>query len=222
MVVDHIGYYFEGTPEVLRLIGRLSFPLFLFCMAQGWRYTRNRKKYLLRLYGMSLTMSGIMYFAGEGYGNHNIFITMFWVGILISAIELFGKDFRLGLTAYGLIAGSQLLFALLRQLFPILKQLNGDILCGVFPNPTACEYGVTYVFLGVAMYFFWPDRSKFCAVYLLFALIEFCNSDPQFLIALALPLLLRWNGEKGHSGKWFFYFFYPAHTLALFWLSRLL
>ena len=75
MLIDHIGYYFEGTPAVLRLIGRLSFPLFLFCMTQGWRHTRDRKKYLLRLYGMSLVMACIMYLCGalllpeEGQGE---------------------------------------------------------------------------------------------------------------------------------------------------------
>ncbi len=219
MVIDHIGYYFDGAPDLLRLIGRLSFPLFLFCMVQGWRHTRNRKKYLLRLYGMSLVMSGIMHFAGAGYGNHNIFITMFWVGVLISAAELFQKDFRQGCMAYGLIAVSQILFQSVRNLIPALSSLSGDILCGILPSPLSCEYGIPYVLLGIAMYFLWDNRAGFCAAYLMAALLEFCNNDPQCLIVLALPLMLRWNGEKGPGCKWFFYLFYPAHTLAFFLLS---
>ncbi len=32
MVLDHIGYYFDGAPVWLNWLGRLSYPLFLFCM----------------------------------------------------------------------------------------------------------------------------------------------------------------------------------------------
>lgn len=79
MVIDHIGYYFEGTPSWLRWLGRGSYPLFLFCMVWGYQYTRNRKRYLLRLYLMSLFMTFFSYtvdavfVSQNGYGNHNIF-----------------------------------------------------------------------------------------------------------------------------------------------------
>lgn len=219
MLIDHIGMYFDGTPILLRLIGRLAFPLFLFCMTQGYRYTRSRKKYLLRLYAMNLVMVSIMYLCGADYGYHDIFITLFWVGIFISIVELFQRDIRLGCAAFGAIAVSQPVFHLLIHSIPALNSLSGDILYGIFPNPLHCEFGIAYVVLGVAMYFFWQDPARFCASFLLLALIEFCNSDPQCLIALALPLLLRYHGEKGPGLKYFFYLFYPAHTLLLFWLS---
>lgn len=35
MVLDHIGCYFDGAPVWLNWLGRLSYPLFLFCMVQG-------------------------------------------------------------------------------------------------------------------------------------------------------------------------------------------
>lgn len=53
MVIDHIGLYFEGTPLWLRLLGRGSYPLFLFCMVWGYHYTKNRRAYLTRLYFIS-------------------------------------------------------------------------------------------------------------------------------------------------------------------------
>lgn len=49
MVVDHIGAIFFPGEMVLRLIGRLSFPLFAFGIAQGVTYTSNFFKYLLRI-----------------------------------------------------------------------------------------------------------------------------------------------------------------------------
>ena len=52
MVMDHIHYFFEFTgkiPEWFSMLGRLSAPLFLFCLLEGFQHTRNRKKYFLRM-----------------------------------------------------------------------------------------------------------------------------------------------------------------------------
>ena len=56
MVLDHIGFYFEAAPPWLGCIGRISYPLFLFCMVWGYHYTRNRKLHLLRLYLLSIQL----------------------------------------------------------------------------------------------------------------------------------------------------------------------
>ena len=49
MTIDHIGYrLFPGT-ELLRMIGRLSFPLFVFMLTEGFVYTGSQKNYLKRL-----------------------------------------------------------------------------------------------------------------------------------------------------------------------------
>ena len=50
MVVDHIGYFLFPQQIIFRIIGRLSFPLFAFLIANGYKFTRDKKKYLLRLF----------------------------------------------------------------------------------------------------------------------------------------------------------------------------
>ena len=42
----------------------------------------------------------------------------------------------------------------------------------------------------------------------------------KLILKFALPLMLRYNGKKGPGLKYFFYFFYPAHTFFLFYLAN--
>lgn len=50
MLMDHIGEFFPDSPIWFRWLGRLAAPLFFYALAVGFQHTRNRKKYLLRLY----------------------------------------------------------------------------------------------------------------------------------------------------------------------------
>ena len=64
MVFDHIHYFFEFTgkvPEWFSMLGRLSAPLFLFCLLEGFAHTRNRKKYFLRIYAIAVGMGALQY-----------------------------------------------------------------------------------------------------------------------------------------------------------------
>ncbi|PSN15302.1 TraX family protein [filamentous cyanobacterium CCT1] len=49
MLVDHIGVVFFPNAIGLRIIGRISFPLFIWLLVQGEAHTRNVGRYGLRL-----------------------------------------------------------------------------------------------------------------------------------------------------------------------------
>ena len=53
MTIDHIALVFVPSGSILyyvmRLIGRLTAPLMAFMLTEGYRHTRSRSKYLLRL-----------------------------------------------------------------------------------------------------------------------------------------------------------------------------
>ena len=49
MVIDHVGYVLFPNIIALRIIGRLSFPLFAYQMAVGFSHTRNEKKHIVKL-----------------------------------------------------------------------------------------------------------------------------------------------------------------------------
>ena len=97
MLIDHIGEFFPDSPIWFRWLGRLAAPLFFYALAVGFQHTRNRKKYLLRLY---LANVGMVFFnqimcmlqrkpdyVAYQPKNQNIFTTLFCAGVLICIWE---------------------------------------------------------------------------------------------------------------------------------------
>lgn len=66
MIVDHVGAFIPDAPIWFRWLGRISAPIFIFCITQAVRYTTNRKRYLTRLFLFSLMTTFIFYIAVLG------------------------------------------------------------------------------------------------------------------------------------------------------------
>ena len=54
MLIDHTGLILFPNQMIFRIIGRLAFPIYAYCIAEGFRYTRNRFKYFLRIFLLGL------------------------------------------------------------------------------------------------------------------------------------------------------------------------
>ena len=97
MTLDHIYYYLGSgilpIPHIFTLLGRISAPLFLFAMAEGFSHTHDRMAYLKRLYLASVLMSVgndlVNSFLPHPNGAmviNGMFATLFIVGLYIWAI----------------------------------------------------------------------------------------------------------------------------------------
>ena len=78
MTIDHIGVILYPDLTVLRLIGRLSFPLFAYLLILGIENTHNIRSYFLRLLSFAL-ISQIPFFVAtetEPFESLNIFFTL--------------------------------------------------------------------------------------------------------------------------------------------------
>ncbi len=49
MTIDHIGYLFFPNIQLLRIIGRIAFPIFAYQITIGYKKTSNVYKYMTRL-----------------------------------------------------------------------------------------------------------------------------------------------------------------------------
>ena len=130
MFIDHIGAVFFPQVTLLRVIGRISFPLYAFLIAEGCRYTRNRGRYALGL-GVFALISEIPYdlalhpeFLEYGlWGQNflfqtNIFYTMFFAVAGIHIFEVLRRrSWKAQLAALGGFAGVYFLNLLLYNLW---------------------------------------------------------------------------------------------------------
>ena len=85
MVIDHVGVVFFPETAVLRVIGRLSFPLFAWLLAEGERHTHNFRQYLLRLLILGVISQPIYQFAlGGTYINILLMLALGLVTLRLS------------------------------------------------------------------------------------------------------------------------------------------
>ena len=66
MLIDHVGYILFPFFDIFRIVGRLAFPIFAFCIAEGVRYTKNRLRYLLTIAGCAAVFQIVFEFAAGG------------------------------------------------------------------------------------------------------------------------------------------------------------
>jgi len=77
MLIDHIGVVFFPTVIGFRAIGRLSFPLFAFGIAQGVRYTSDFRKYFIRIL-LAAVVSQPIYMKLFGLSQLNPLFMLAW------------------------------------------------------------------------------------------------------------------------------------------------
>ena len=85
MTIDHVGYTLFPDLVILRIIGRLAFPLFAYLIALGLNSTKKPKKYLLTLllFGFISQLPYFLVFNIQPFERLNIFFSLFLGGLTI-------------------------------------------------------------------------------------------------------------------------------------------
>lgn len=220
MLIDHVGAAIvwniipKQGPELirafqfyqlLRIVGRIAFPIYCFLLAEGVYYTRNPKRYALRL-AIGAVLSEIpfdfAFFGGWTLDYQNVMLTLL-LGFF--ALEAAAKCKNLLLKIVVILP-----FILLAEcletdyggpgvamiaLFGLTREMPHKRLFQLVGMALICEQGMSS---GIQIGQFWIRLEMFA------------------LIAL-IPISL-YSGRKAASSKavqWGFYLFYPVHMAVL-------
>lgn len=86
MLIDHIGVILLPEVALLRIIGRLAFPIYAFMIAEGCAKTRNRLRYFLAVFSLGAACQ-VVYFLHDGALYMGILITFSLSILLIYALQ---------------------------------------------------------------------------------------------------------------------------------------
>ncbi len=219
MVIDHIGagflepmilngavsadslYKLSMGYMVLRGIGRFAFPVFCFLLAEGFFYTKSRKKYLTNLLIFALISEVPFDWALFGrvidWGHQNVFWTLFagfvaiWIAEFCMTKSL--KDRDNAVPYY-------------------IAMVAAVIVCAVLAEVIHADYGA----VGVAAIFIMYAMHNKPVMGALFAwmMLSMLNWMEIFAFPFILAVML-YNKQRGKQMKYFFYVFYPAHLLII-------
>ena len=205
--------------DVMRIVGRVAFPLFCFLLAEGFAHTHSRPKYAWRLFLFALISEWPFDFALydsplEFREHQNVMFTL-----LIAFLTLWAADV-LGRRIDGALArrrGTQPPSA--RSLTPakVACTVALALVGGAVGNAFEVDYHAFGVLLVCALYLGrerpWVRLGLGCALVAWYCVAHGSALEAWSLIGLGVTLL--YNGQRGRSMRWFFYVFYPAHLLVL-------
>jgi len=217
MLIDHIGYLLLPQVTVLRVIGRLAFPIFAFMIAEGCRYTKNKFRYFATMSALALIVQAVYYVYSKNttltvLATFSISILLIYGLQSVKAILLDEKS-RLfeKLLVVELFAMSVVAVYVLNQIVTVEYGFYGCMLpvaASLFHTPKGNENRVFEKLDKISVH------VAVMGAWLLMMSLQRGWAQPWSL--LALPLLLLYSGQRGnHKMKYFFYIFYPLHLAAL-------
>jgi len=188
MVIDHVGAVFFPNLEGLRVLGRLSFPLFCWLLVQGEAHTKNVWQYALRLLVMAAVSQPIFQLTFQTTGFNILFTLLIGLGCLRTA---------------RVVPQAQ-----------VLTWVGGALLA----QAADADYGAYGIGAIVLIAQARSHKSWWLGWVLLHLLLLIVEPDlGRFqLAAIVAPLIVQLaNHQPGAKARWF-YLFYPAHLLVLY------
>lgn len=210
---DYLNTYSAYT--VMRLVGRIAFPIFAFLIYEGFMHTSNCKRYLLRV-GICALLAEIPF---------NLVVTGApmihgWTDVKTS---FFFPQYQN--TVFTLFLGLLMLYGMKKfeateiTTKSAMKQWLGQLLCILVACVLSVVARLDYSYIGIlfiaVLYFF--RNSKI--MQLVFGCIIFLSTNIASLLAF-VPIGM-YNGQNIRNKKfqYFFYIFYPAHLLVLYLIT---
>lgn len=218
MTFNHIAHVLLAPGsvlyEVFEDIGYFTAITMCYFLLEGYRYTRSKKAYAIRLLIFAL-LSEVPFLLAMGYFQMNVIFTLFICLLIFCVMDSGLAGWQRSLIVFLLILSTVICdWALLLAVAAVLFKKNENK-----PGGMALSYGIMFVL-------FWLMNIPGYAMTDTGLQFSICAAAHSFLAALGIAVsgvftLVLYNGRKSEKyvkfNKWFFYIYYPAHLLLL-WL----
>lgn len=222
MLIDHIGFVLFPGVQIFRIIGRIAMPVFAFFIGESCIYTRDRKKYFLRLLGLALIGQAVYIIesiiSGSGDGLYlNILFTFSCSIILCSMFLRLENDNSLK---------NRVIFIMTIIAFYAMDCFFEYISDTIGLN-MHIDYGIEGIILPLFAVMSRDKKKKLIlfAVGLAFVASRLYRIDTLFFLfaMISAVLLCFYNGEGGKRNlRYFFYLFYPLHLAVIYGVNMLI
>ena len=206
MLLDHVNNsmitpYLDGkglllhVSNLLSILGRVAFPLFMFFLVEGFFKTRSRKKYLINLliFGILSEVPFDLFTSRELF-NKNWNNIMFTLALSLITIWIVDEmKGRLAKKSKTLWYGASVLVV--------------AVMCAVAMF-FSLDYDYHAIIVAYLFYLFYEKP-------LYGAALGYLSIIKELYSVLGFAATLTYNGERGKQYKWLNYAFYPVHLLIL-------
>ena len=232
MTIDHLAWVGIETYEqaetpaqiFLHCVGRLTAPIMIFFVAEGYHHTHNIRHYLRRLLMLAVVSHfAFCYFNMSGFNPLNNLLfnatsiawPLLWGLILLKVWDM--ERLRVGASAGMRLARWQKVTV---TLVACLLTCTSD---------WSCVAPLAILMIGRSRGDFYKQMLWMMLIISLYAVAFFIFHSPTYGMVhlscwLAVPLLAMYNGQRGRC-RWlgkFFYYYYPAHMALIGLLARML
>ena len=221
MIVDHVGVlFFRGNTD-WRVVGRLAFPIYAWCLVVGMGYTRNPLRYTLRLLSLALISQPIYMLAMDhSLTEGNVLFTL-----LLGQLAVYGMQRR----KFGSEYWAPVLAVLLTMILKVDYGYKGVLLIILLYLVKDRRQAVAALMIAYCL--FWGEGTSQINVLFGIPVVKLRNLTSytaslytavfrlQNLAVLSLPLILYPIGWKKRHSLWLSYLAYPGHLLILYFLK---
>ena len=220
MFIDHAGKMLFPAVAEMRILGRIAFPVYVWCMIVGFHYTRSVPKYLLRVLLVGLISQPLYIIAlNHTWREPNVFLTLF-----LGLCALWGVREKKFLSHLWAPAAALILASLLKADYGWKGVLLFLLLYAVQDSRPAIAAVM------VAFFLYWG--ASYSLTKSLFGLTVNLNALPDYIspllspflrmeayALLSLPLILIPFGKDLKLPRWVGYALYPGHLVLLYVLE---
>ena len=207
MTIDHIGMILFPEQLIYRYIGRIAFPIFAYLIAESYQYTRDKKKFFLKMLCMAV-ITQLPYIMFEKSLYLNIFCTFVISILAMMLMDLIDKK----------TSEVSVKIAVIAVIYFIGNLIENSLTFKIMG--ITIDYGVLGALVPVLVYVGRGKIEKIIYFFLgLLAVALAGHTHVQIYSLISVVLMMLYNGKRGYNGVWFkqlFWVYYPLHLGILY------